>query len=261
MATNRNLVRAKAANDDEYYTRYEDIASHLSQNPSIFYNRRVLCPCADMGRAFHQYFSIHFRPFHLQSLTVTSFAGHGLFYDKNSIISFATSGSFTDIQLYYHTDITVTNPPYSLFHKFVLFHVYHGFPFIALGPLNATTYSGIVPYIMDNTIAVRDDATRYFLRPNHTYKKMASAVWWYYRIPPPPPKPLPFPLPSSNPYIDNTSIIFCMSLSDIHYHSPMAVPVTYLTRHNPDHFRILAHMNEPLVNGRRRFKRFIIERI
>ena len=51
MAGNINLVAAKAAKNDEFYTQWSDIENemqaYLEYNPNVFRGKAILLPCDD----------------------------------------------------------------------------------------------------------------------------------------------------------------------------------------------------------------------
>ena len=62
MAGNVNLVAARAAKKDEFYTQWNDIESemqaYLEYNPDVFRGKVVLLPCDDPDRSnFTKYFT------------------------------------------------------------------------------------------------------------------------------------------------------------------------------------------------------------
>ena len=45
MPSNRSLNRAREAQEDEFYTQYEDIAAELPRYRDQMYGKRIICPC------------------------------------------------------------------------------------------------------------------------------------------------------------------------------------------------------------------------
>lgn len=86
---NRNLVNAKRAKQDEFYTQWVDIEremnAYLEYNPDVFRDKIVLLPCDDPEWSnFTKYFALHFEDLGLKKLVSTSYAPksnqEGLFY-------------------------------------------------------------------------------------------------------------------------------------------------------------------------------------
>lgn len=86
---NTNLVVAKQAKKDEFYTQWVDIEremnAYLEYDPDVFRGKTVLLPCDDPEWSnFTKYFALHFVDFGLKKLISTSYAPNsnagGLFY-------------------------------------------------------------------------------------------------------------------------------------------------------------------------------------
>ena len=87
---NANLVAAKAAKQDEFYTLWGDIEremnAYLEYDPDVFRGKTVLLPCDDPEWSnFTKYFALHFADFGLKKLVSTSYAPNSnagaLFYE------------------------------------------------------------------------------------------------------------------------------------------------------------------------------------
>ena len=76
---NNNLVAAKAAKFDEYYTQWADIEremnAYLEYDPDVFRGKVILLPCDDPEWSnFAKFFALHFMDFGLKKLISTSLA-------------------------------------------------------------------------------------------------------------------------------------------------------------------------------------------
>ena len=76
---NKNLTKAKAAKNDEFYTQFYDIETemeaYLDYNRDVFRGKTVLLPCDDPEWSnFTRYFAQNFETFGLKKLISTSFA-------------------------------------------------------------------------------------------------------------------------------------------------------------------------------------------
>jgi Adenine-specific methyltransferase EcoRI len=76
---NTNLVAAKAARNDEFYTQWADIEreinAYLEYDPDVFRDKVVLLPCDDPEWSnFTKFFALHFVDFGLRKLISTSYA-------------------------------------------------------------------------------------------------------------------------------------------------------------------------------------------
>ena len=76
---NKNLIKAKAAKNDEFYTQFYDIETemeaYLDYNRDVFRGKTILLPCDDPEWSnFTRYFAQNFEALGLKKLISTSFA-------------------------------------------------------------------------------------------------------------------------------------------------------------------------------------------
>ena len=76
---NANLVEAKRAKNDEFYTQFADIEkevlAYLDQDPNVFRGKTILLPCDDPEWSnFTRFFAMNFKRFGLKKLISTSYA-------------------------------------------------------------------------------------------------------------------------------------------------------------------------------------------
>lgn len=76
---NTNLVAAKAAKNDEFYTQWADIEremnAYLEYDPDVFRGKVVLLPCDDPEWSnFTKFFALHFNDYGIRKLISTSYA-------------------------------------------------------------------------------------------------------------------------------------------------------------------------------------------
>ena len=74
-----DLIKAKSAKNDEFYTQYTDIQkemnTYLEYNPDVFRNKTILLPCDDPEWSnFTKFFAQNFETFGLKKLISTSYA-------------------------------------------------------------------------------------------------------------------------------------------------------------------------------------------
>ena len=74
-----DLIKAKSAKNDEFYTQYTDIQkemnTYLEYNPDVFRNKTILLPCDDHEWSnFTKFFAQNFETFGLKKLISTSYA-------------------------------------------------------------------------------------------------------------------------------------------------------------------------------------------
>ena len=171
MAGNANLVAAKAAKNDEFYTQWNDIENemqaYLEYNPDVFRGKTVLLPCDDPEWSnFTRFFVHNFTAFGIEKLISTSYTPRG-----NGRIFVMESGSKSDGSIEWEyldgdgdfrsdevtalrdeADIVVTNPPFSLFREFTAWLIEGEVKFSVIGNMNAITYKEIFPLIKDDKL-------------------------------------------------------------------------------------------------------------
>lgn len=81
--SNNNLVNAKRAKNDEFYTQFKDIEAELTTyyeyNHKVFRNKIVLCPCDDPERSnFVRFFATNFKKYGIKTLISTSYVNSGM---------------------------------------------------------------------------------------------------------------------------------------------------------------------------------------
>ncbi len=79
---NENLTRAKEAQNDEFYTQFEDIEkeinAYLEYDPNVFRDKTILLPCDDPEWSnFTKYFVLNFEYFGLKKLISTCYTMEG----------------------------------------------------------------------------------------------------------------------------------------------------------------------------------------
>jgi len=218
-AQNRNLNRARAVKNDEFYTQLSDIERELLHYEPHFRGKTVLCNCDDprVSNFFH-YFSHRFERLGLKKLLTTCYKNHerdvfsrhdceraiSLEYvgnpnnrvpdpDEIGIKPLRGDGDFRSeecVALLRQADIVVTNPPFSLFREYVNQLIEHGKKFLILGSMNAITYKEIFRHVMVDKIwlgvnngakkfGVPDDAEKFSDIQNGKKIVNMGNVGWY----------------------------------------------------------------------------------
>ena len=127
---NKNLLDAKKAKNDEFYTRYEDIEKEVIHYKDQLNGRIVYCCCDDYRWSnFVKYFKDHFQEIGLKRLIATNYnIGDGAYrydYDgeKETIVKLQGNGDFRSDECTKIKDmpgvVVITNPPFSLFREFI----------------------------------------------------------------------------------------------------------------------------------------------
>ena len=160
-----DLDKARRSKNDEFYTPIEyiskEIEAHLANDPNLFAGKSVLCPCDDPERSgFTRYFRENFARLGLKRLVSTCLSDNpddDLFSDadcRGRAYSMDAegekrwmlegNGDFRSDEitgLLDESDIIVTNPPFSLFRKFIRWIHPEKHGFLVLGSINAITYN------------------------------------------------------------------------------------------------------------------------
>ena len=186
-----------------------------------------------------------------------------------------------------HSDIVVTNPPFSLFREFVDHLIKHRKKFMIIGNLNAVSYRDIFPVIQadklwlgcsiksgDREFRVPDDyplkAAGHRVDENgHKYIRV-KGVRWFTNLPHDD-RNTPIDLwkkytPEEYPVYDNYEAIEVGRLKDIpkDYDDVMGVPITFMDRYNPSQFEIVGlcrYLNgDAVLNGKNMYQRIIVKR-
>jgi hypothetical protein len=159
-------------------------------------------------------------------------------------------------------DIVVTNPPFSLFREYVMQLMEYEKQFLIIGNQNNVTYKEIFPLIQQNKIwlgwkfgdmafRVPDNyeprATRFWIDENGQKWRSFGTICWYTNLDHDK-RHEPLILyrhyygnESEYPKYDNYDAINVNKVADIpcDYFENMAVPITYVDKHNPDQFEII----------------------
>ena len=187
---------------------------------------------------------------------------------KNTMQSLEGDGDFRSeecIALLKESDVVVTNPPFSLFREFIAQLVKYEKHFLIIGNVNAITYKEVFPLIMQNKLwlgasihsgdrefRVPDSyplkASGYRIDENGVKYIRVKGVRWFTNI--------DYAVRHEKlvlykqyhghedeyPKYDNYDAINVDKTSEIpcDYFADIGVPITYLDKHNPDQFEIVA---------------------
>lgn len=276
--TNRNIRKQQETKNDEYYTQYTDIEKEIG-----FYDlsgKRIYCPCDDYRISnFVKYFKDNFSTLKIKHLTATNYDnGTGAYrYDFDGVEERITplkgNGDFrsnecTEIQK--ENDIVITNPPYSQFKDFFAWLSKH---YLIISNINALSYKGIFPQIMENKIKVGLSHPFRFILPNGDVKKILSSCWitnLTSNTKIPPIKLREKYNPEKYPKYDTYDAINVKRVTEIpiDYKGVIGVPISFLSKYNSGQFEIVGILNHktdhnwdfgrPLINGKETFKRILI---
>lgn len=263
MATNANLIKAKKAKNDEFYTQLTDVSKELMHYKQHFKDKIVFCNCDDpTWSAFWKYFHLNFEALGLKKLISTHYDKTEPTYkmeyaggDDNDIevgvkTTLEGNGDFRNqecLDLLDEADIVVTNPPFSLFREYVACLMKHKKKFIIIGNKNSITYKEFFPLIKDDKVWIGYNSPSEFDTPDGMTKKVQGLCRWFTN--------LDIAkcheklilrkhyLPEEYPHYDNYDAINVNKVSEIpcDYDGVMGVPITFFDKYNPEQFEIIGH--------------------
>lgn len=293
MPNNTNLIIARSAKNDEFYTRIEDIEKELKYYKDFFKGKVVYCNCdradGENRSNFFVYFVENFKEFGLKRLICTSYnkggKGRLCIYDGdtnlNNIIDMDGDGDFRSeecIKWLEKCDVVVTNPPFSLFREYVAQLIKYDKKFLIIGNKNVITCKELFSLIKDNKMWLGITSPEDFVQPKGDKKKnMKGLTRWFTNLEHSK-RNLPLDLykkynPKDYPKYDNYDAINMDKVTDIpmDYNGVMGVPITFLDKYCPTQFEIVGiHGNcydytKPLkslsINGKKVYKRIMIRKI
>ena len=295
---------------DEFYTRYQDIASEMEHYKDHFEGKVVLCNCDDPDKSeFWQYFVRNFYLLKLKKLVCTHWRGGQFFKFEHSFKVEYTGGgaepkrtdlngdgdfrSIECINELKKADIIVTNPPFSLYQEFMGTLNQYKKKFLIVGDINAVNGDLVFDLIKHNRVwfgvakigdlvfRVKNDfvgESKRFSVDEHGRKWMSSGkALWFTNLEH---SQMSGFLPLKEkynimdyPFYDNYHAIEVKSYKDIpcDYSGEMGVPITFLTKYNPEQFEIIGLCRQLLrgnglggdltIKGQTIYRRVIIKRI
>ncbi len=262
---NANLINAKSAKNDEFYTRYADIANELKHYERHFAGKVVYCNCDDPAKSnFVKYFRANRARLGLRGLLINHLRpdGTGDFRSKEATAKLAEA------------DIVCTNPPFSLFRQYIAQLVDTGGApldatpkdkkFLIIGNMNQITSPAIFDMRKQGRIAGGTTWVRDFVMPCGRAVNMGGAIWFSNMTHG---KTRQIPTickynPAIHPTYDNYPAINVDKIAQIprDYEGLMGVPITFLIWYNTAEFDIIDSKRDAKINGKNRYKRVIIQR-
>lgn len=295
--SNRSLIKASAAKNDEFYTRYEDINAEVMKYRRYFKDKIVYLPCDDPAgkkSKFWTFFVDNFDAFQLKKLIATHYDTEGNAYKiwidgdttgdgyvdegDSKQEDLESNGDFHSLEctaILQECDIVVTNPPFSLFRDFLAWILAAEKQFLIIGSQNAFTYKEVFPLILDNKIWMGYNMVKEFYQPDGSIKKFGN-ICWFTNLPSMKRNEELVLVKKYNsidyPKYDDYDAIEVSKVANIpmDYEGIMGVPITFLYKYNPNQFEIVGLMattavtdinfGYPYVNGKKKFARVLIRR-
>lgn len=172
--TNVNMASAKRNQNDEFYTRYDDIEAEVMKYRKQFQGKIVYLPCDDPAEKkseFWSFFVNNFDAFGLKKLIATHYdesgraykiwidgdtTGDGYIDDADALQEdLEGNGDFRSpecIAILKECDIVCTNPPFSVYREFFAAIMQANKQFLIICPQNAFKYKDIFPYVKEGMV-------------------------------------------------------------------------------------------------------------
>ena len=296
----KTMQKAKDDKFDEYYTQYETIEKEMIYYIKYFENKIIYCNTDDMNSNFWKYFDDNFEKFKLKKLIATKYNKNGngekyeLLIENNKKKYYKTKlkedGDFESnecIEILKESDIIITNPPFSLFRKFIDIIMKYNKNFIVLSNQNAITYKDFYPFIIDKRIWLgvsihsgeikfevpidfKLNTYRIIKEGNKLFIKITGVRWFTnlsHNIEPPFLSLTKKYNEKDYPKYDNKNAIHIDKTKNIpcDYDGLMGVPITFLDKYNSEQFEIVDFCkgddNKDLrINGKRPYFRILIRK-
>jgi hypothetical protein len=199
------MQRAKRVDNDEFYTRYEDVEKELSMyDKSIWKNKTVFCNCDDAvdederkTSAFSLYFMRRFNDLGLKKLICTHYSGavdlfnqgaKGYIFTKKGFTEMGEheyptgyTGSFNDPLsvkiLMKEADIVCTNPPFSMTIEYWNLIIGSGKKFLIISNVAVPLTKAYIHYFKDRKAWAGYNEVDIFLNPKREPVR-ASGHWF-----------------------------------------------------------------------------------
>ena len=181
--TNKRIEIAKRKKDDEFYTTMQDVEKIIETFKDKIRGKFVFCNCDDPEKSnFSIYLRENFARLGLKRLVCLELGGRLYDSDKGDEIMNLQSGDFRceeSVDILKKCDIVITNPPFSLFIKYMEMLFEYGKDFIVIGS-NLSVRKHILRYkILYKKVFVYNILTNYY---NHNGKTARVATYVYSNI-------------------------------------------------------------------------------
>lgn len=185
---NSNLARSRVEKDDEFYTLYEDIEKEVEHYKYHFKDKVVYMNCDDPRFSnFWKYFKDNFQELGLKKIISTYYAlyepAYRTEYDGKEEVKerLIQNGNFLSMESEYtlpEVDIVVSNPPFSMYRKYISQLIKYKKDFLIVGNYGSLIYKEVFPLIKTGEIQVgQSPRDMDFVKPNGDIKSV-NACWF-----------------------------------------------------------------------------------
>ena len=201
------LQKAQRVNNDEFYTRYEDVENELSLYPiNIWKNKTVFCNCDDAvdddersTSAFSLYFIHHFQHLGLKKLICTHYSGVVDLFNQGTKGYVFTKTGYKELKefpegydgsfehplslkiLKEETDIVCTNPPFSRASDYWKLTIGSGKKFLIISNITNVITKAFIPYFYNKKVWAGFTEVDWFLTPKRELTRAAG--YWFTNFP------------------------------------------------------------------------------
>lgn len=248
MSSKTNLDVSRRRKNDEYYTLYEDVVKGLEVYLPYIKGKKILCNCDTEDSNFVKYL----REIGCDVIT----------YHTTECDEFYTNCEY---------DICITNPPFSKIKKF--YNAVKHKPFIMLCNFNHLCYKDLFVDFIEHRLNIGYSVYSMTFKTVDGNKDVPLCMF-VSNLPIHEYNP-PLELQGSSDYErldERNDIIHVNKTKDIpnNYDGVMAVPISYIVKHNSQQFNIVGiakhgrdnkyDLCKPIVNGKEKFARLLIKR-
>jgi hypothetical protein len=201
------MQKAKRVNNDEFYTRYEDVEKELSMyDKKTWKNKTVFCNCDDAvddneknTSAFALYFLQNFSDLELKKLICTHYGGQVDLFNQGSKGYIFTKDGFKEFKefpegytgsfrhplslkiLKEEADIVCTNPPFSKATDYWRITIESRKKFLIISNIAIILTTAYIKYFKDNKVWAGYNEIDWFLTPKKELTRAAG--YWFTNIP------------------------------------------------------------------------------
>lgn len=282
---NKNLNQAKKKKNDEFFTKPQDVKNELDNYKRYFENKIIYLPSDEpiTGQdAFWSYFAANINELKFKKLIATHLQ-EPISYKiqlENGVITkenLTGNGDFRSpecVNILQESDIVITNPPFSLIRELIDLIMLYNKHLLLVAPINCFKYKNVFPYIKENKLWIGYNKIKSFNTLEGGTKEFGN-VSWITNLP----TNREFKFlectkkydPTLYPKFDNYNAINVDRVKNIpiDYDDIMAVPTSFIEKHNPKQFEIIGEANhgsdniydlcKPIVNGKEIYPRILIK--
>lgn len=293
-----NLEKAKQTQNDEFYTRYEDIEAEVMKYRKQFRGKVVYLPCDDPAEKkseFWSFFVNNFDAFGLKKLIATHYdengkaykiwidgdtAGDGYIDDGDALQEdLIGNGDFRSpecVNILNECDIVCTNPPFSLFRDFVSWIHNAGKQFLIIGRETAFSYQEIFRLFKTKEVWTGFNKVSKFYQPDGSIKEFGNILWFTnFDIAKKTEDLVMTKTFNTQDYVPFDTYPEAINVNRVDsipkdYDGIMGVPISFMAKINHNQFEIVGLMatttvtdinfGYPYVNGQKKFARVLIRR-